>query len=276
MNKRLSILNLMLGMLLCVAFLTACGGDDVDGSTQIVDGVNVNNGKKITNLTISQDYPEYNAKVEYLFKIEYDSKGRLSRILCTAKEYNNGNVIGNNEDNYIPMIKIDYDFRMIQVYNLSNGNATGHSFTLNDQGYIAQIANVACRYNSDGYLTNVDNVNDMWNLAYDNNDIVKSLSTLTSGKTKLYIYSYGKSNNGELIFNMTSEKKSSINSLYSNKWNQGVHSVGALIAYQAGLFGKISKHCSYLSSSSETNAIFNRNNDSSSNNLMLKCRFVCN
>ena len=264
MKKQMFIWSMMVIALMTLSMMLACGGDDDRESSQIVDGVNINGGKKITYLYINIS-PEYD--YGYEFNIQYDLKGRLSKVLWRQKYQ--GDFLGTAAS----LIELDYDLRYIQVYNQKEKNMYGYSFTLNEQGYISQIANVAFRYNTEGYLTNVDCINDFWTLSYNDNDISKSLSAFASGKTKIWIFGYGKdSTTGEIIFNMNcgQDRKGST----SKNLNQEVHSVAGFIAYQAGLFGKISKHCSYLSSSSETTAIFNEYIESNLNTL-LRCKFVC-
>ena len=86
--------------------ITSCGGDD-DGSSSVIDGVNVNNGKKLTRLEIlpetgSSTTTDYNYKLRVL----YDSKGRLSSVIWTnGGKYENGKYI----ESEIELMKIDYD-----------------------------------------------------------------------------------------------------------------------------------------------------------------------
>ena len=70
---------------------TSCEGDD-DGNSSVIDGVNVNNGKKLTELEI---LPPTNSSTttekKYKLRVLYDSKGRMTNVIYTnAQKYENG------------------------------------------------------------------------------------------------------------------------------------------------------------------------------------------
>ena len=176
--------------------ITSCGGDD-DGSSSVIDGVNVNNGKKLTRLEIlpetgSSTTTDYNYKLRVL----YDSKGRLSSVIWTnGEKYENGKYI----ESEIELMKIDYDLRLVNIYP-----SLKYMFSLNDKGYISQIASGSCTYDSYGYLTGVESLREICTLAYSEGELIKSLvSNLQNGNMQLYYMFYGEnSSTGELMFYM--------------------------------------------------------------------------
>ena len=244
--------------------ITSCGGDD-DGNSSVIDGVNVNNGKKLTRLEIlpqtsSSTTTDYNYKLRVL----YDSKGRLSNVIWTnGKKYVNGKYI----ESEVEVMRIDYDLRLV---NISDGySSLKYVFSLNDIGYISQIGNCSCTYDSYGYLTGVENITEIWSLAYNEGELTKSLiSKLKNGNMLLYYMFYGEnSSTGELMFYMNGEK-------YEDYGRNVIQAVMCFIAYQSGLFGKITNHCRYLTKSNETSAVLERNNEQNSNKFVVRCKFT--
>ena len=241
--------------------ITSCGGDD-DGSSSVIDGVNVNNGKKLTRLEIlpetgSSTTTDYNYKLRVL----YDSKGRLSSVIWTnGEKYENGKFI----ESEIELMKIDYDLRLVNIYP-----SLKYMFSLNDKGYISQIASGSCTYDSYGYLTGVESLREICTLAYSEGELIKSLvSNLQNGNMQLYYMFYGEnSSTGELMFYMNGEK-------HKTYGTNPIQAVMCFIAYQSGLFGKITNHCRYLSKSNETSAVLERNNEQNSNKFVVRCKFT--
>jgi len=241
--------------------VSSCSSSDDGGGTSVIDGVNVKNGKKLVKLDIQtettmMDKPEYKLKI----KIDYDSKNRLSKITCNeGKNSNNGKQI----DEIISM-KIDYDFKMV---TLSDGTSSrNYMFALNDKGYISQIANYYCKYDSYGYLIGVENNKEMWSLAYNEGELIKSLYNYK--QMDIYYMFYGEDQKtGDLLFTINVERDNS----YGNN-----STVAAMyfIAYQAGLFGKITTHCTYLTRSNETAAILEKNTEKSKNKFRAYCSFT--
>ena len=241
--------------------ITSCGGDD-DGSSSVIDGVNVNNGKKLTRLEIlpessSSTTTDYNYKLRVL----YDSKGRLSSVILTnGEKYENGKYI----ESEIELMKIDYDLRLVNIYP-----SLKYMFSLNDKGYISQIASGSCTYDSYGYLTGVESLREICTLAYSEGELIKSLvSNLQNGNMQLYYMFYGEnSSTGELMFYMNSEK-------HKTYGKNPIQAVMCFIAYQSGLFGKITNHCRYLTKSNETSAVLERNNEQNNKKFVVRCKFT--
>lgn len=245
---------------------TSCEGDD-DGNSSVIDGVNVNNGKKLTELEILPPTNSSTTTEKYKLRVLYDSKGRMTNVIYTnAQKYENGTF----SEGEVDIMKIDYDLRIVSI---PNGNSyIKYMFSLNDKGFISQIGNCSCTYDSYGYLTGVESILDVWTLAYNDGELIKSLvSNLKNGTMKIYYMSYGEnSGTGELMFYMKSEKYTGYNSNLSNHLLE----VLCFIAYQSGLFGKITNHCSYLSKYSETSAILEKNNEQNSKKIIIRCKFT--
>ena len=150
--------------------ITSCGGDD-DGSSSVIDGVNVNNGKKLTRLDILLESNSSTTTGDYTVNLNvlYDSKGRLSSVIWTnGEKYENGKYI----ESEIELMKIDYDLRLVNIYP-----SLKYMFSLNDKGYISQIASGSCTYDSYGYLTGVESLREICTLAYSEGELIKSLVT---------------------------------------------------------------------------------------------------
>ena len=275
--KKLKIWSMMMLIAMVLPLMVACGGDDNDASNQsnIVDGFNINTGRKLLRLNIigSQDdityyynYGKLNKKdVQSEFNIEYDSKGRLSKVIITYPSYSE--IVSNQE-----VLKIDYDLKVISVGSLYS-NVMNFNFTLNKHGYISQFGNYSCTYDSYGYLTGVESIKDIWTLAYDEGELIKSaVNNLRS--IQLYYFFYGEdNNNGDLLFYMNNSSTERYRDLGRQ---QDLQAVLCYIAYQAGLFGKITTHCTYLTKSNAASAIFNKKLEVNNKNFetKLNCSFV--
>lgn len=84
----------------------------------------------------------------------------------------------------------------------------------------------------------------------------------------LYYMFYGEnSSTGELMFYMNGEK-------YEDYGRNVIQAVMCFIAYQSGLFGKITNHCRYLSKSNETSAVLERNNEQNNKKFVVRCKFT--
>ena len=117
------------------------------------------------------------------------------------------------------------------------------------------------QYDSKGYLIGVEEPRGISSLAYDGNDLIKaSVTTFRKGKIYLYYVTYGNDDNqGDLYVKIRyAEQDLSEILKYPNY-------VG-LIAYQAGLFGKVAKSFIQLKSKDKTNSVFEIINESNSKN----------
>ena len=272
--KKMKFWSTMLLVMLVMPMMVACGGDDGgsgnnNGQWTLVDGVNVNKRKL---LTLDLYYTDTRIG---LYQMTYDSKGRLTRI--DFKDYTSSEKKCG--------LTIDYDLCLIEYlagnklrYD-SQTNAYFQEpvyvkslFALNDRGFVSQIANCECTYNSDGYLTGVKTIGDFWSLVYNNGDVAKAMvERFKNGNIDLYYVYYGdKTNEGELYvtckeFNFGSGEKFS-------------RSVMTMIAYHAGLFGNITKHCTMLPNSADAKTFlemsyldaYNRINE----DLTFTCKFT--
>jgi len=242
-----------------ISVLVACSSDEGNELYKLVDGVNVTTGKKIVQLTINHKVPIYDRDtiITYNVKINYDSKGRLSRIIwINGHKYENNKYLVNID---FEVIKIDYDFKMISFnwgkeFNLKDPIKKDYFFKLNKEGYISQIGDCSLTYDDYGYLIGVENTNYAWTLAYDKGEFIKSLvRILIDNKASFYYMFYGSdTNKGDLYFTLNTNSTNKFPSVSS------VKGVMCFIAYQAGLFGKITTHCQYLSNSNETTATLQR------------------
>lgn len=248
MRKGLLILLTVLSIVVIGVSCISCGSDDKE--IKNVDGVSVVNGKKLVELNIAID--EYN----YKFKVDYDKSGRMTRITI---------------DN-IEIAKIDYDLRDVTIIkNSYSSKYLSYGFILNNDGFISQIETCSLTYDSNGYLTDVEEANKYSILSYNSNDLIKaSVSGLTAGNLSLYYVTYGDSDSsGDLYVKVNRNDGNSKGSFdYFNTDN-----VVCLIAYQAGLFGKVSKSVMNFRNKKDANAFFEYINNSKSSTG--KITFVC-
>lgn len=252
--------------------LVACGGDDgSSNSGSIVDGVNVLSGKKLVELKITV-FDENSPSYERSLRIKYDSKGRMIKVLGEAMEWDYQSQKPISTGKYNEIATIDYDIRIISSSYYNNGSFSSYSFSLNEDGYISQIGRCHLYYDSNGYLKEV---NDPWyasNLIYEESDLLKaSLSPFSGGNLTLYYVTYGNTNNqGDLYI-----KIKRTDSLLKYTWTEiSTPQLLSLIAYQAGLFGKVTKSCLRLNDSKEASAIFDyENSGHSSDSYYVKLTF---
>lgn len=241
-----------------------CGSEDSGGSS-IVNGVNVKNGRKLVKLDIQTESSRMGrAQDATKLKISYDANNRLSKVTWTnGIYYKNGNYVEGETD----VMKIDYELKTVTInYGSSSVN---YLFSLNDKGYISQISNCTCTYDSYGYLTGVENRSEIWTLAYNEGELIKSLvNNFRNNNIEIYYMFYGEDQRtGDLLFYMNSEKDHSYG-------RSSTLATMCFIAYQAGLFGKITNHCTYLTKSNETSAILERKNEKNSNKFRAYCSFT--
>ena len=116
LNKQTNIIaTILLLMSLC---FVSCGGDDDGSNSKVVDGVNVNTGRKLVQLYIDDVYK---------LRIDYDMKGRLSKVIQINSRYENGEQVDVATD----ILNVDYDFKLIS-YNYYN-RKFDYMFSLNEK-----------------------------------------------------------------------------------------------------------------------------------------------
>lgn len=249
-------------MVMAMSTMLACGDDDSDSKK--VDGVNVINGKKIVELSITNIQPYYTI-YEVIwdtpiatYKIEYDSEGRLKKILnknIDIKEGNDGKKHSYYTGKYTEIVSIDYDMRFLSYK--TNYNSFIFNFTLNNEGYIDQIGTSTLTYDNNWYLIGVENRQGISSLVYKSEDFIKAtVSPLLKGKASLYYVTYGNTTDkGDLIIHghYTSDPRDRLS--FDNS------SIAYFIAYQAGLFGKISKTIMNLKNGQKASAIIDYEDD---------------
>lgn len=245
-----------MSMVLSLPIVFACGNDDDSG--KIVDGVYVAPGKKLVELQLKGD----NDPDPLIFKAEYDSKGRLTKMCYRKIEPKYDSETQNyvyvyGED--VNMAIIDYDFRIVRVFGTFNPNyVRTYDFILNEEGYISQIGECVLNYDSNGYLTGVKELNTIGSFAYNSNELIKaSISSLYKNEMSLYYISYGNEvNQGDIYINIqqTDDRK-------SRYLSPDLSDIAVFIAYQSGLFGKVGKTFIHLQSKSELSSLVGFNND---------------
>ncbi len=262
--KKVAKWSILMLAVVMISVCSSCGGSDDGQDTQKVDGVNVITGKKLVYLNIEVVKLENNynglSSGNYNLKMEYDSKGRLSKVL-QIKHFGDG--IQNDKISEVAVI--DYDLCEISLFYSGR-----YRFMLNNKGYVSQIGNSTCVYDDAGYLVGTENSRQIVSLTYENEDVARSVvNNIAYNKMRMCHFYYGdNSNTGELYFQMETED----NHIDSHKYAEAVVS---LIAYLSGLFGKTSKHCTYLTKTDETIAYFNKYVENGYNrNISLKCTFV--
>jgi hypothetical protein len=201
-------------------------------------------------------------------RINYDAKGRLSKVIWTnGSKYENGKYI----EGEVEMLKIDYDFKVINFMPSETYYNKDYMFTLNEKGYISQLSNCSITYNSYGYLSKAENMSYIYSLAYEEGELIKSLvNNLKKDKIEIYYMFYGEDKDkGDLLFYMNTPSSKGLNINI-----QSIQGVMLFIAYQAGLLGKMTNHCTYLQRSNETTAILQKRSESSNKTYNIHCSFV--
>ena len=259
LNKQTNIIaTILLLMSLC---FVSCGGDDDGSNSKVVDGVNVNTGRKLVRLDINNPYTNSSEYV-FKFRIDYDTKGRLSKVIRTNDyRYENGKRV----DVETEWLNIDYDFRLIKYKSYSR--EFDCMFSLNEKGYISEIGGCRCKYDSYGYLTGTEDSRYIFSLAYEEGELIKSMvKNLTKDKIDITYITYGEdSSKGYLLFYM--------NTTTPLSGTRDVEAVLIFIAYQSGLFGKMTNHLTYLSKTSETSAVLQKKNEEKGEQMLVRCAF---
>lgn len=228
--------------------LNSCSSDNDDDN----GNGSIGNRRKLSEITLKRDYSDKLYVVpneEYKYYMDYDSKGRLSKI---ERKWQSGSESLWETYN---IVDIDYDFGLITISNsekyydeVYEGRKRYFNFELNDKGYISRLENLTCHYDEDGYLTRVSKEGGIWTFAYDQGDLIKYMLNDLAKEPKIYYVFYGNNfDSGTLVYNVKAPN--------FHFYIRDDNSVLAIIAYQAGLFGKTAKHISYLSVPSTEKAI---------------------
>ena len=244
--------------LFCLPFtFTACGSDDENGSGKNVDGVDVINEKRLVELQIER----YDGNMlPEVYKVKYDSRGRMYSILYRPHEYKyeNGKEVYVYSNEFSEIVSIDYDLRTLKIVKpyYSSNRSYSYQFTLNEDGFISQIGSTTFYYDSNGRLIDVKVIRGIGSLFYDSDDLIKaSFLKMNSGNMYMYYISYENvDNQGDLFINIHNDDK--------RYFNLDKESIISFIAYQSGLLGKVAKTFIHLKSRSETFSIINADNSS--------------
>lgn len=146
MNKRLSILSLMLGLFVSATLFTACGGDDDDNG-----GGNGGSSKRIVKVIET----EGDWKAESSFS--YDAQGRVTRIVCnetgtqprtseTNYQYSEGQIISkkvSESQNNTSTITYTYTLAnglIVKEVKEQNSSKKTTTYSYDDNGYLASLS----------------------------------------------------------------------------------------------------------------------------------------
>lgn len=223
-----------MALMLCFTMLqliVACGDDDNNEANSKVEGVNVPKGKRLAEVEV---YTKYLPDV---YKIKYDSEGRLSKILYMEKvrvnyyDYQYSGVLSE-------LASIDYEMREITA--LIDNKQITFNYTLNQEGYFSQIGPWTMNYDENGYLIGVDSKERTSRLTYVDGDVLKLKEDIfLTGMVKYFYVNYGDKSRGNLFIEVRrsyDDENYACRDIYITPGK----AVG-FIAHQAGLFGKVVK-----------------------------------
>ena len=210
--------------LTAIPFIVSCGGDSNDA--EIVDGVRVNNGRKLKEFTIN----------DIKYELSYDSQNRLKTIVRLFDEFKyddtiikTGDTIIIDYDRYIFFYKpaiVKFGNREYSYGSLLNKNL--YSFVSNEKGLIAKIDIYTFIYDEASSLVNVKG-EDNFSIMYINNELTSLIQEYMNLEAIYDISDY--KDYGDADFNYgvsTSAKK-------NNEF--GPECGFILAALQSGLFG---------------------------------------
>lgn len=218
-------------LLVALCFIFSCSSSDDSQSSN--SGHDYNGGRKVSKVQLLYDY-DYVGKIEQRERealLKYDNQGRLTTIAIQGIKDMGDRKVAIPYDEKAIDVTIDYDFCMIV--------ATGEPsimFKLNERGYISQLEDCKIEYDKEGYLISAERYNGIWKFAYQNDDLIKFLSTLSDKGSEIFFVDYDDETHKENVF------------LSANFKNYFLHPSAfdyyftVFIAYQAGLFGKVTKH----------------------------------
>ena len=185
--------KLFMALMLCLTMLqliVACGDDDNNEVNSKVDGVNVPKGKRLVELEVYTNF------IPDVYKIKYDSEGRLSKVLYMEKvrvngEYQYSGVLSE-------LVNIDYDMREITA--LIDNKKTTFNYTLTWEGYFSKIGPWTMDYDENGYLIGVDSNERTSRLMYVDNDVSRfNEYFVLTGNIYYFYVNYGDKNKGNLF-----------------------------------------------------------------------------
>lgn len=276
--KQIKLFRVLLLIAMSLPLLVSCGGDDEpssngnNGSFSMVDGVHVNSRKLLYLDVYKQGYDEYYQKEKtsdkIRFTMSYDSKGRLVEISAPFKDYMFGTY-----NTYNTLMKIDYDLKMIEyLYQGDKATYQRCFFSLNSKGFISRLGDCELSYNNEGYLIGANTEKNIWTFAYNDGDITKYMvEKLKTGNIEIF-YAHYAEKEGELYFAVNDPDGFWYG--FENLNYNNYRAISVLIAYHAGLFGNISKHCINLPNSSSKNAIIEQFSDVDDKYRTFHCSFV--
>ena len=274
MKKTAKFWNILMFVVMMMLVMVSCGGNNDDsnsGSTpNVVDGPTIWSGKRISELRIFDTDQNGKPRSEHpsTFKCEYDSKGRLSKIISDAYVPAKG---------YTPPTKseitvsFDYGLQVVSILdsNVNRDKRYTYSFNLNKDGYFSQFDKCLLSYEN-GYLTEVEQSKMISSIVYEENEIIKaSITNLMSENVSLFYVTYGNVDYQGDLYVRVRYTEGKTGRLLPDLNGAAM----VFIAYQAGLFGKVSKHFIHLQDKNAESGIFDL--ESESETIFVKFSFTC-
>jgi len=224
-------------IVLCLCTFCSCGDDSDGGEAQ---GAKGGNGRKIVKMAVTvireKGWPKEAYQSIIVYTIKYDGDGRLIEI------YRNDNETSKN------VIEIDYNLMLIKAYGIYI------PFSTNQDGFVTQFPNYQFTYNEGGYLKNIAKPNNIWSFAYENNYLTSFHDVFFNGsRTDKFLYNCYYEND-----NNTEETHFYIN-LPFNYYSD--YQDICIILYQAGFFGRITRHFKNNTNSKTYNASLELNDN---------------
>lgn len=272
--KQLKVFCILMLTVIMLPLVMACSDSDEKKESSIVDGVNVVNGKKLIELLMYDEDNYYLYPNACSYKLEYDTKGRINKLLIKRGVYYKSKDSLSFDNDYEEFASIDYDLKMLIRDQVM------YPFSLNKDGYISQIGTSFLTYDKNGYLSGVDEVDGIGQLVFEEDKLLKAtISEYSNNNTSLfYVLSGDDDAQGELyirINNTTSNHgiKTPIGNHFFGSPSACRRAIPTFIAYQAGLFGKVSKTVLNLTSEKDKQLILNYIKDGKSTNykVFFKC-----
>lgn len=266
MKKKISPLHICCklgyGMILLslLSFCVLSCGDDDESN----DSPNGRKGKKLVR--VEAECPFYDSTPN-IFTINYDSKGRPISIYLTIESIRPNGITYDTYSVNDKLLVIDYNYNCIDCFYFGNSK-TRYDFNLNEKGYISLLANCSFTYNEEGYLTNVETTRDMWTFAYNNDEVAKLLvqHLIRNNSTMDYFYFKDGLNADQFYLYISTTRRKFLSS-----YKDYLFRIVSLIAYDAGLFGKTTKHIRHLSDKNDMPGIIEGKGKADSDYSTIKC-----
>lgn len=224
--------------------LCSCGSDESNDA----QGFYGNKGKKLVRMAKFESGVEgkyyYSNSPKYelssIYTINYDNEGKLTSICL------------NDYETSKKIFEIDYGLMLIK------SNQVYLPFTINEKGFVTQFSYYTFQYDQGGFLKNIikdRNYQRMWSFAYQDNDLLYFIENI-SGTQFHDNYSHhcdcyyeDDINTGETHYYLEQKEYYTHSDGHSEEvlwpnpidYNNEIQDI-CIILYQAGFFGRITKH----------------------------------